>query len=299
MTQFHYTCYGIGITSEIPCPELVESNPDTEATIKINEGQTPQELEAPTRIAARFSLAPQQLLLSIDSVARFWVRNGNRITFERAPGASLNDVRVFLYGTAIGAALLQQGHLPLHATTVTKGKHAIAFAGPSGAGKSTLAHTLLQRGWKLVCDDISVLTLIDGELRVQPAYPSIKLWNDVLEASNTDISKLHKIRTDFDKYRWTAKEQFHATPVPLTAIIGLLPIDREKIQVETLKGANKFKYLVQQTYRHQMIKDMANSASIFGAWSQTLEHVPLWSIQRPQSPMDPLPLADAVEELFK
>lgn len=298
MSNYNYTCYGSRISSSFPCPDLREVDGSTPPEITVQEGETPDQLSQTVRTAARFSISPGELLLQVDGIARFWVRNGDTITVQRAPGSSLEDTRLFLYGTAFGAAILQQGRVPLHATTVTRDGQTLAFTGPCGAGKSTIAHTLLQRGWKLVCDDVTVVTPSNGTLYAQPGFPSIKLWKDVLNATQTDTSNLKQIRPQINKFRWTAEELFHPEPAPLTSIIGLLPSNKEEIEIMILRGADKFKYLARQTYRRQMITGMADGSRIFGTWAQTLDQVPLWHIQRPKEPMNPAPLADAVEKLL-
>jgi serine kinase of HPr protein (carbohydrate metabolism regulator) len=52
----------------------------------------------------------------------------------------------------------------LHAATLEKGGRAYVFAGPSGAGKTTLTLGLMQRGWRLVTEE---MTLIDRNLSVR------------------------------------------------------------------------------------------------------------------------------------
>lgn len=298
MSEFHYTCHGIRFSSTFPCPELRETDEHPSPDVRISEGDTPEHLEGAARTAARFAVAPGQLLLQVDGVARYWVRDGKEIVMQRHPNAHADDARLFLYGTAFGAVILQQGRVPLHATTVVKDGRAVAFAGPSGAGKSTLAYTLMDRGWKLVCDDVTALEPRVGKLFAQPGFASVKLWRDVLEASETDCSTLAPIRAQIDKYRWEARARFHAEAAPLHAMIGLFRHNEPTLDVRPLRGAEKFVFLARQTYRRQMIKDMAASDRIFGVWAEALREISFWTIRRPRAPMDPRPLADAVEKLL-
>ncbi|MFC3605365.1 hypothetical protein [Deinococcus soli (ex Cha et al. 2016)] len=46
--------------------------------------------------------------------------------------------------------------LPLHASVVARGGHAVAITGPSGAGKSTALLRLLQQGYDVIAEDRSV-----------------------------------------------------------------------------------------------------------------------------------------------
>jgi HPr kinase/phosphorylase len=54
--------------------------------------------------------------------------------------------------------------LRLHATSVAIGAHGVVLTGPSGAGKSDLALRLIDRGARLISDDQTELTVVDGRL---------------------------------------------------------------------------------------------------------------------------------------
>ena len=67
-------------------------------------------------------------------------------------------------------------HLPssetVHASSVAVDGRAVLISGPSGAGKSDLALRLLERGFKLVSDDRTIVRR-DGDRLVASSPPSI------------------------------------------------------------------------------------------------------------------------------
>ena len=60
----------------------------------------------------------------------------------------------------------------LHATSVAQDGRAVLIGGPSGSGKSTLALRLLDRGFKLVSDDQTIVRR-EGERLLASAPPTI------------------------------------------------------------------------------------------------------------------------------
>lgn len=61
----------------------------------------------------------------------------------------------------------------LHASTVALGGRAVMISGPSGSGKSDLALRLLDRGFKLVSDDQTIVRK-DGQRLLASAPPTIR-----------------------------------------------------------------------------------------------------------------------------
>jgi len=60
----------------------------------------------------------------------------------------------------------------LHCSTVTKDGRAVMITGPSGSGKSDLTLRLLDRGFRLVSDDQTIIKK-DGERLIASAPPTI------------------------------------------------------------------------------------------------------------------------------
>lgn len=70
-------------------------------------------------------------------------------------------------------------HLLIHAAVVERGGRAVVLPAPPGSGKSTLCAALVQRGWRLLSDEIAVVPLhADGLL---PLVRPVSLKNRSIE----------------------------------------------------------------------------------------------------------------------
>ncbi|WJW74428.1 HprK-related kinase A [Thiohalobacter sp. IOR34] len=70
-------------------------------------------------------------------------------------------------------------HLVLHAAVIEREGQAVILPGPPGAGKSTLCAALVQRGWRLLSDELTLLRLSDG--RIDPVPRPVSLKNESID----------------------------------------------------------------------------------------------------------------------
>lgn len=69
--------------------------------------------------------------------------------------------------------------LVLHAATVARGPHALILPAPPGSGKSTLCAALVNRGWRLLSDELTLIDLRDG--RVHALGRPVNLKNQSID----------------------------------------------------------------------------------------------------------------------
>ena len=70
-------------------------------------------------------------------------------------------------------------YLILHAAVVEKGGLAAILPGPPGAGKSTLCAALVNRGWRLLSDELTLVSM--GDAGLAPIPRPVNLKNDSIE----------------------------------------------------------------------------------------------------------------------
>src|SRR5438105_3551225 len=191
--MFGYAVFGLRVASEIELPELPRGTGRADVTIR--RGPTPDLIADPVIEGVLYQAAPGRLRLTVPNVATFLATDGTDVVVAAQPDATPEEVRLFLYGSVLGAILQQRGILTLHASAVTDGDRAILFAGASGRGKSTLAAAFLDLGYQLLSDDVvAIRTDPDRAAMAAPAYPEIKLWTDSLEHLQIDADGLRRVR---------------------------------------------------------------------------------------------------------
>jgi HprK-related kinase A len=99
---------------------------------------------------------------------RRWVRSQVRFRyegfhpFEPLPLAHAFPLFEWSLNWCIGTQI--QHRLLLHAGVIEKGGRAVIMPAPPGSGKSTLCAALIHRGWRLLSDELAVISLEDGSL---------------------------------------------------------------------------------------------------------------------------------------
>ena len=136
--------------------------------------------EEPVEPGVRVTLVhhEQGLRLSFDDTGVFDISaDGAEIAWRPPSAPDLNAVRKDILGRVISVALHQQGLLALHGSAVELGGRAIAFLAPKFHGKSTTAAALVERGARLLADDLVVVSCTKP-LTVLPSVPVVQLWED-------------------------------------------------------------------------------------------------------------------------
>ena len=114
----------------------------------------------------------------------------------------------------------------VHATTVAMDGRAVMISGPSGSGKSDLALRLMDRGFRLVSDD-QTLVRRDGDRLIASAPSNIagKIEVrgigivDVASASDVPVALLVELESDIQRLPDDARERpILGVPLPLVSI---------------------------------------------------------------------------------
>ena len=276
---FYYSVFGLDLRSELPLPELLEEEKSARPQVTVRIDKVP---EAPVAGPGPH-LTEGGLLLVIDGVARYFVKDGSEIIIEPEPRVPDANLRLFLLGSAMGALLHQRGLLPLHANAVEVGGRAFAFMGESGAGKSTLAAWFHDHGFRVIADDVCVVGFAgDDRPQVRPGLSRLRLWRDTLDATGRDAADYQRsfFGDDADKYDVPlAKPCSSDEPIPLAAVYLL---ERsEALAVEPLTGVAAAEAIFANTYRGAYVPITGSSHDHWSAAMQLVRNTPVFRARRP------------------
>jgi hypothetical protein len=185
-----YLVGGLRLASTLPLPPLREAESgsfDWQVTIASEEpppcGEWFHEwFERDGSLWLSFGRLPSGYLLRFAHSASFHVRLATReVRVHIEPGTPDDTLRHLLLNQVLPLLVAAPDRVALHASAVAGPDGVIAFVGPGGSGKSTLAAACVSRGWRLVTDDVLVVTSLLGRPAAVPTFCELRLWGDVAD----------------------------------------------------------------------------------------------------------------------
>lgn len=290
-----YRICGLSVASDIVLPGLIAGEPDSIPQVTIRRGPVPMALVEASVVGPTWQLAGQQFLLDVPNVARFLLNNGDQIVFAPESEAGAEEVPIFILGTVFGILLHQREQIVLHASAVEVDGKAIVFCGSSGAGKSTLAAALVQRGYRLITDDVSAITLSDAAPPlVHSDGRQLKLWAQAIEKLELAEIRGDRIRGCLEKFYVEPREAM-TEALPLGAVYALVEarpsINPGIEQPNVVDAALLFR---RHAYRPLLVNRFAQKQHYFSAAAQIVNRSGVFRLIRP---LDFAAMADVVSWL--
>jgi hypothetical protein len=240
-----------------------------------------------------------ELTIDMPGVARYRITGGNRIEVALFPGGERSVAEFFLMSTPFGALIHQRGELALHASAVFSpacGK-ALLIAGISGSGKSTAAAALAQRGWAVLNDDVSRITLRGKEPVVWPGFCALKLWRQSCRLLNLEGETLVRTRGGKEKYFWPGKTAAQSHAVPIAALVELISGNEMPVRLERMTGRQILEAYFRHTFRQPLVEALGCRVPHFRHIAQLASAVPAYRLKGNRQ-LRPNLLADQLNELL-
>lgn len=267
MDAFEVSAFGLRYRSTLPCPGIPQTPFPGAADVTVGLGALPADLGAEAVKGHRFEARPQRLLLRTNFIADYLVEDGRSIRLLPKPGARGPEIANLVFGWATGGLLIQRGTLALHAATVATPGGAVAFCGDSGVGKSTLVTLLMQRGLRVIDDNLAALDFRSGAIQVQPGLGSVRLTPDSLALLGRPASGLAALSPQKAKYLLPLAEAERCrTPLPLRRIYVLQRAAAPSRR--SLAPAEKLAQLQKHTFVGRFAPGLQQVDVLFRHWLQ-------------------------------
>lgn len=259
--------------------------------------ELPAELPGAVRFGPYLQVCPGDALFVWPRVARFRVREGRQIDIQIAEGGDKKRAAELAHNAPFGALVHQRGELPLHASAVTHPRdgRTLLIAGASGAGKSTTAAAFARRGWKVLNDDLSRLTVAESGTLVWPGFHALKLWGRSCRLLELDASQLPAVYEAKRKYLWSSGKV--EGPRVASAIVELHCEGEGEMSLTQSLGSAAIEMLLRQTFRPKLIRALGIGESHFARVAQVARRTPCFRLHNPHA-VAPLVVASRIEALI-
>jgi len=278
---YSYCAYGFNLTSDMPLEQLLPGINPALDTITLSRVDTlPDGPKGVKKIGPFVQAAPNYLSMQVSQILDFAALDGTTLLYRPHDTVDLTSLQVFLLGSGLGALLMQRDLLVVHGNAVEIDGVCVLCVGPSGVGKSTTAAALMQRGYRVISDDVCA---INAKGQIIPGIPHIKLWQEAADNLQVQTAGLSRIRPELEKYRVPLGDLFCADPIDVRKIYVLSPNNSEEVVCETLKGQGKFLALRSNTYRPRFVDGLGMKSAHFQQVTTLSQQVTVKRLRRPMS----------------
>lgn len=277
-----YRICGLSVASDIVLPGLIAGKSGSVPEVTIRYGDVPQALPDANMVGPTWQIAGKQFLLTVPNVARFLLENGNRIVFAPESEANAEDVPIFILGTVFGILLHQREQIVLHASAIEVNGRAVVFCGASGAGKSTIAAALVQRGYRLITDDICAISLSGKSApMVHPDGRQLKLWAQAIEKLGFEDMRSGPVRRSLEKFYIEAQDATTAAlPVAAVYILGEARAPH-RLAIERTNVVDGTVLLGASAYRPLLVTRLQQKQQYFFAAARIANYSGVFLLKRP------------------
>lgn len=252
LESFIYVAFGLRIKSAIRLP-AIECYSDAKIDVEIVIGNVTNNGVKDASLQKAFSQANEkQFWLDIPFIGKFLVEQGRRIVVQPVNGVDVESVVSVLKGTCFQILLIQRHTLVYAGTAVSFKGNSILLLGGAGSGKSSLAVGLQKKGLSIICDD---LVTIDKGKSVNQGWSQVSLWQNSCDALGINSALLKRVRSQINKFYLKLPM---VTQSQLHAIYILQSHNKPIVELNEIKGMNKFSFLAQQNEKMEYWELFAN-----------------------------------------
>ena len=233
---YKYTIGDLNLLSEIKIPILRLNNfnkPDIEIIFKSN-------IKPPN---SNIQLLDDGKILYKDNYENTFLIIGSKI-FIDAKKENLNHASISILGIPMGYLLQENGFQVLHGSSVGIKNSAICFIGKSGDGKSSIALQLINKGYKLITEDLCLIK----NANLYNFSNWIKSSNESFPKNLNSEEKIIVKKDSRKRAIYRLSDKYVTKRLASLETIYFLA-DGKKRNIAKIKPSESFKYLFTYAYR--------------------------------------------------
>lgn len=210
------------------------------------------------------------------------VRDGREVVLEANPEADPLYVSAIVTGELFSVVLRQRGLLVLHGSGVARDGQAVGFVGDSGWGKSTLAAALVERGWRLLTDDLLVVDGLVGAgvPTAVPTHPSMRLSAEAVDRVDAGAAAHGPAHALTDKVRVDQAGAFSDRRAPLRHVFVLGPEPSDRHRATPLSAREAVDEFVRHTRGRRLMTSPAALTAHLAQCAGLARRVPVAALRR-------------------
>lgn len=251
--------YDLAIESELEVPMLdellVKKQP---IDVKIELGVVPQIREEIIIQNAYSKISRHEYLCEVKGVVTFYVGYGFKIVVQIEEGAEMETVYLFLLGHMVGVLLGQRETVAIHSSSIIINDQAFLVCGYAGAGKTTTSALLVDRGYKLLADDIAAIKIGDKDHKIRTCrgFAQQKFCPDIIKRMNMCTEGMYHMTYQKEKYHAMIPEHFGYKSTILKGIFEIRKTENTALRIIEVKGREKLAYIINNIFL-RTVKDFS------------------------------------------
>lgn len=203
-----------------------------------------------------------EFALQVEGVCSFYVSGGCEVEYAPSPGATTEEVELYLNGSVYGAILHQRKILPMHGSSfIYKGK-GIMICGITGSGKSSLTASFVLIGAEFLTDDVTPVIFEESRPYILALSDRIKLWDHALEQFGLKTDGLRKISPGTDKFYYPVNSA-NNDRFPLNLVFIIEISENTDVMISRVEGTEKVTALRNEIYRPEYLSVMRENEFLF------------------------------------
>ncbi len=250
--MFTYQAFGLKLETDLEFRQLIVRENGLAADVTVTSGLIPEEI-LKKEADKRYEFGETMSWLS-NKTCRLLVENGEKITYSLKEGGRPEGLKSYIMGWGMSMLAMQRGILAIHCSAVADERGAILICGESGAGKSTLTTAFLERGYRMMADDMAFVETKPGEKPfASPAFPYQKLCRDVAVAKGYHLEELIYIDEDKDKFLVPYRGKFELCATPVRGMLILGVVDGSEVVEREINGVNRFQMVANNLFLRHLL----------------------------------------------